>query len=97
MTFSSISLSFLRHLNESGEESGEEVGMGSNNPDTNNSHVTQLTKGGEFRMENQTNPISLGSALRLLMDAFMKERAMLYSGALGLFLGLDRLFIDDDF
>ncbi len=39
-------------------------------------------------MENQEKVNSLGSALRLLMAAFAKERAMFRSGVLGIFLGI---------
>ncbi len=39
-------------------------------------------------METQAKANSIGSALRLLMAAFAKERAMFLSGVLGIFLGL---------
>ncbi len=44
-------------------------------------------------MENQTKANSLGSALRLLMDAFAKERAMFRSGVLGIFLGIGGMIV----
>jgi len=44
-------------------------------------------------MENQANANSLGSALRLLMAAFAKERAMFRSGVLGIFLGIVGLIV----
>ncbi len=39
-------------------------------------------------MENRAKANSLGSALRLIMDAFAKERGMFRSGVLGIFLGI---------
>ncbi len=44
-------------------------------------------------MENQEKINSLGSALRLLMAAFAKERAMFRSGVLGIFLGIVGLIV----
>lgn len=44
-------------------------------------------------MENQAKANSLGSALRLLMAALAKERAMFRSGVLGIFLGIVGLIV----
>ena len=44
-------------------------------------------------MENQTQANSIGSALRLLMTVLMKERAMFYSGMLGILLGVAGIIV----